>query len=147
MASCSDRYKLPARMSWSSLLEFARSIARACDGSYLAKIPRGGSVAGVRSWAIETGPNMMKTQKRAKALQVDVLKTGDRLIVIRELKRGALEFGGKDRADSASCNHGARFGAAASIRIKGVTRGLQIGGRPTNEVQLIMNRNGTDEVK
>jgi lipid-binding SYLF domain-containing protein len=83
-----------------------------------------------------------------KSIPQDLLNKAQCIIVVPDLKKGALIIGAKYGKGFASCRKkdGVGWTAPASIRVEGGSFGLQIGGTETDVFMLVMNQKGRDRL-
>ena len=83
----------------------------------------------------------MKVPK--KGIPRDLLDKAECVVIIPDLKSGALPVGGKYGRGFVSCRHRSeRWGPPAGVRIEGSSYGFRIGGSSPDVFMLIMNENG-----
>jgi lipid-binding SYLF domain-containing protein len=79
-----------------------------------------------------------------KAIPQDLLDRAHCMVIVPGMKSGAFIVGGKYGRGFAMCRKdtNAGWGAPGAVRIEGGTFGLQIGGKETDLVMLVMNETG-----
>jgi lipid-binding SYLF domain-containing protein len=80
-----------------------------------------------------------------KGIPQDLLERAHCAVIVPGMKSGAFIVGGKYGRGFAICRQGGArggWGAPAAVRIEGGTFGLQIGGKETDVVMLVMNERG-----
>ena len=83
-----------------------------------------------------------------KSIPQELLNKSQCIAVIPDLKKGAFIFGAKYGRGFVSCRRegGVGWSAPGSVRIEGGSWGLQIGGKETDVIMLIMNQKGMDRL-
>src|SRR5882724_1317563 len=83
-----------------------------------------------------------------KGVPQDLLNKSHCVVVIPNLKAGGFIVGGKYGKGFFSCRHasGVGWSAPGSLRITGGNFGLLIGGKETDVIMLVMNKNGMDHL-
>jgi len=83
-----------------------------------------------------------------KSIPQDLLNKAQCIVVVPDLKKGALIIGAKYGKGFVSCRKkdGVGWTAPASIRVEGGSFGLQIGGTETDVFMLVMNQKGRDRL-
>jgi lipid-binding SYLF domain-containing protein len=79
-----------------------------------------------------------------KAIPQDLLDRAHCIVIVPGMKSGAFMVGGKYGRGFAMCRKStnAGWGAPGAVRVEGGTFGLQIGGKETDLVMLVMNESG-----
>jgi lipid-binding SYLF domain-containing protein len=79
-----------------------------------------------------------------KAIPQDLLDRAHCMVIVPGMKSGAFMVGGKYGRGFAMCRKStnAGWGAPGAVRVEGGTFGLQIGGKETDLVMLVMNESG-----
>jgi lipid-binding SYLF domain-containing protein len=83
-------------------------------------------------------------EKPDNAIPQELLERAHCAVIVPGMKSGAFILGGKYGRGFAICRdqHYKGWGAPAAVRIEGGTFGLQIGGKETDLVMLVMNKKG-----
>jgi lipid-binding SYLF domain-containing protein len=80
-----------------------------------------------------------------KGIPQEILERAHCMVIVPGMKSGAFIVGGKYGRGFAICRQGGNrggWGAPGAVRIEGGTFGLQIGGKETDLVMLVMNETG-----
>ena len=112
-------------------------------------------LAAVASWAQEEAPD--KRLKEATDVLQDALNGKNSIpqnlfnrakcvIVVPNLKKGAVIVGGDYGRGFATCRKGASWGGPAAVKIGGGSFGAQLGVESTDVIMLVMNQKGMDRL-
>ena len=83
-----------------------------------------------------------------KGIPQELLENAHCIVIVPDLKTGALIVGGKYGKGYMSCRNkrGPGWSAPATVRIEGGSVGFQIGGSSTDLIMLVMNERGADKL-
>jgi lipid-binding SYLF domain-containing protein len=83
-----------------------------------------------------------------KGISQDLLERAHCVVIIPGMKSGAFIIGGKYGRGFATCRNAKHtgWGAPGAVRAEGGTFGLQIGGKETDVVMLVMNKSGMEKL-
>jgi lipid-binding SYLF domain-containing protein len=83
-----------------------------------------------------------------KGIPQELLERAHCVVIVPGMKSGAFIVGGKYGRGFAMCRSMGRhgWGAPGAVRVEGGTFGLQIGGKETDVIMLVMNENGMQKL-